>query len=168
MSRRRSRRVWCFRICCKFPTPHNSILTSTTGQARKSSLVPADTLLLFQHRRHRPRLHRLPPPRDFPRLARRAGRPHRLGHRHQTLPLPARLPSRSRPHLHLQHFRPRQCAMAAHGFRRSGAGRSGFREWKCQVRSGDGGDGPGMVWVRVAHRGDDWFAGDDFEYSAFG
>ena len=152
---RRSRIVLSFLTYCKSctnpPIADNNILTS-----------------ISQHRRHRPRLHRLPPPRHLPRLARRTRPPNRLRSRHQTLPLPTSLASRTRTHLHLLHLRARERTMATHSLRRRRTSGSRFRQWKCQERDWSCCDGVGLVWVCIVDYCHDWTAGYDYEYTSFG
>lgn len=118
---------------------------------------------ILQHRRHRPRLHLLPPARHLPRLAPRNRRA-RLRARRQTLSLPPRQPSCPGPHLRRLHLRARQRAVAAHGLGRGLDHRARLGERVGEVGGGHGGDGAGVVWVRAVYYRDDWAAGYDTEY----
>ena len=121
-----------------------------------------------QHRCHRPRIRNLPPPRDLPGLARRARRPHRLRHRHQTLPVKTSLASRSRANLHRVDIRARVRAMAAHGIGLRRANRAGLRQRSRPKRRRHQRHGPRLVQFRAAHHRHRWPARDDSQHSLAG
>lgn len=123
-------------------------------------------MLTGQNRRYRLGVHLLHPPRNVPRLARRSRR-QRFRARSQTLPFPARLPSRASPHLHLFSLRPCLRTMAAHRLRRGQYDRQGHGQRQREERCRDLGYGAWLVWVWAPRCRYDWSARYDPEYQAY-
>lgn len=119
------------------------------------------------HHRHSPRFPHLHSVGNLPRVAYQH-KPRWIRARSSTFPFKSCITSRSCYYIYRISIRPGVSNVAAHG--RGGSEYSGSRprERKCQVRSGYGSNGTGMVRLRPPGRCHSRLACDDLEYPITG